>query len=77
MLCCKKGDVVLLLIREPPLYLKYLLTGDDPIYYNFCKNIYVYNCAFTFTSISYKKDTQINFLGGIQCFQIHGQLFHY
>jgi hypothetical protein len=36
-----------------------------------------YNCAFAFTSVSYEKDTRIDFSGGIQCFQIHGQLFHY
>jgi hypothetical protein len=27
--------------------------------------------------VSYKKDERINFTGGVQCFQIHGQLFHY
>jgi hypothetical protein len=29
--CCKKGDVVLPPIREPPLYLYSLFTGDDPL----------------------------------------------
>jgi hypothetical protein len=75
--CCKKGDVVLPSIREPPPYLKYLLTGDDPLCRSFRTNLRVYNCAFAFTSVSYKKDTRVSSLAGIQCFQIHGQLFHF
>jgi hypothetical protein len=75
--CCKKGDVVLPLIREPPRELYTLLTGDDPRCRSFRANIRAYNSAFAFTSVSYKKDGRINFTGGIQCFQIHGQLFHF
>jgi hypothetical protein len=30
--CYKKGDVALPRIREPPLYLSCLFTGDDPLY---------------------------------------------
>ena len=29
--CYKKSDIVLPQIREPPPYLSYLLTGDDPL----------------------------------------------
>jgi hypothetical protein len=63
--CCKKGDVALPRIREPPPYLSYLFTGDDPLCRGFRTNIRAYNCAFAFTSISYKKDTRIDFSRGI------------
>jgi hypothetical protein len=69
--------VALPLIRKPPPYLSYLFTGDDPLCRAFRTNIRAYNCAFAFTSISYKKDTRIDFSRGIQCFQIHGELFHF
>jgi hypothetical protein len=75
--CCKKGNVVLPLIRKPPLYLSYLFTGDDPLCRAFRTNIRAYNCAFAFTSVKYKKDIRIDFSRGIQCFQIHSELFHF
>ena len=76
--CCKKGDVVLPPIRKPPAYLYALLTGDDPRCHAFRTHFRAYNCAFAFTSVSYKKDTRIDpAMGGIQCFQICGQLFHF
>ncbi|PMD18326.1 hypothetical protein NA56DRAFT_577463, partial [Hyaloscypha hepaticicola] len=75
--CYKKGDIVLSPIREPPLYLYYLFTGNDPLYRAFQTNIRVYNCAFAFTLIGYKKDMRIDFSCGIQYFQIHNELFHF
>jgi hypothetical protein len=75
--CCKKGDVLLPPIRRPPPYLYYLFTGDDPLCWGFRTHIRAYNCAFAFTSIGYKKDTRIDFSRGVQCFQIHGELFHF
>ena len=42
----------------------------------FCKDICKYNSALTFTLVSFQKDTQVNLQGGIQCFQIHRELFH-
>jgi hypothetical protein len=69
--------VILPPVREPPPYLIYLLTGDDPLCRSFRTNIRAYNYALAFTSVSYKKDARIDFSGGIQCFQIHGQLFHF
>jgi hypothetical protein len=77
MPCCKKGDVTLPSIREPPPYLKYLLTDDDQLCRSFRTNLRAYNCAFAFTSVSYKKDTRIDYAGGIQCFQIYRQLFYF
>jgi hypothetical protein len=64
-------------IRDPPPYLHYLFTGDNPLCRSFRANIRAYNSAFAFTSLGYKKDARIDFSTGIQCFQIHGQLFHY
>lgn len=61
----KKGSVVLPFVCEPPRELYTLLTGNDPCCYSFRTNIYTYNSAFTFTSVSYKKDERINFSGGI------------
>ena len=75
--CCKKGDVVLDRLRPPPDYLRSLYTEGDPLSQAFRNNIRAYNCALAFTSISYNKDKRINFSGGIQCFQIYRELFHY
>jgi hypothetical protein len=69
--------VALPLIRKPPLYLSYLFTGDNPLCRAFRTNIRAYNCIFAFMSISYKKDTRIDFSRGIQCFQIYGKLFYF
>ena len=66
--CYKKGDVTLPRIREPPPYLSYLFTGDDPLCRAFRANIRAYNCAFASTLISYKKDTRIDVSRGIQYF---------
>ena len=57
----KKGNVVLPLIRKPPLYLSYLFTGNNPLYRAFRANIRAYNYTFAFMLISYKKDARINF----------------
>ena len=57
----KKGNMVLPLIRKPPLYLSYLFTGNNPLYRAFRTNIRAYNYAFAFILISYKKNTRINF----------------
>jgi hypothetical protein len=75
--CYKKGNMALPLIRKPLLYLSYLFTGNDPLCRAFRTNIRAYNCTFAFTSISYKKDTRIDFSCRIQYFQIYGELFHF
>ena len=75
--CYKKGDAELPPIREPPSYLRALFTDDDPPSRSFRTNIRTYNYSFVFMSVSYKKDTRVNERAGIQCFQIHGQLFYY
>jgi hypothetical protein len=63
--CYKKSDVILLLVHKPSLYLIYLLTNNNLLCCSFCTNICVYNCTLAFTSVSYKKDTQINFSNNI------------
>lgn len=74
--CCVRGDAYLEPLRPTPPELRRLLTEDCPEGREFRKNIRAYNSALAFTSISYNKDTRINLDGGIQCFQIHGELFH-
>jgi hypothetical protein len=64
-LCCKKSNVILSLVYKPFLYLIYLLIGDNLLCCSFCINICVYNYVLTFTFVSYKKDTQIDFSNNI------------
>ena len=75
--CCKKGDVVLQHLRPPPAYLHYLLTSLDAQAKHFRTEIRKYNSALAFTSIKYIMDERLKHaISGIQCFQIHGELFH-
>ncbi|RKF59743.1 hypothetical protein GcM3_172008 [Golovinomyces cichoracearum] len=76
--CCKKGDAVLDPLRVPLPYLQDLYQNPtDPISREFRQHIRSYNSALAFTSVSYNKDLRRNRTAGIQCFQIHGDLFHY
>ena len=68
---------MLLLICKPFLYFYILLTSNNLYYQSFQTSFYIYNYAFVFIFISYKKDIYINFLTRIQCFQIYSQLFYY
>ena len=64
-------------LKEPPEYLQYLLSSADIVAKTFRKNIRKYNSALAFTSVKYNVDDRMyRALGGIQCFQIHGELFH-
>ncbi|KAH0602902.1 uncharacterized protein H6S33_008552 [Morchella sextelata] len=75
--CCKKGDVVLEILKPPSDYLKYLLESLETVPRNFRKHIREYNSALTFTSVKYNTDTRVGANGGgISCFQIHGELYH-
>jgi len=75
--CCKKGDVSLELLKGIPPYLQSLYESQSSNGQHFCQNIRSYNNALAFTSVSYTKDTRINFSTGVQVFSIHGELFHY
>ncbi|PMD62782.1 uncharacterized protein K444DRAFT_525075 [Hyaloscypha bicolor E] len=57
----KKGNIILPLIRKPPLYLSYLFIGNNPLYQAFRANIRIYNYTFAFILVKYKKDIRINF----------------
>ncbi|RPA95627.1 hypothetical protein L873DRAFT_1562305, partial [Choiromyces venosus 120613-1] len=75
--CCKKGDVILDSLPDPPDILKRLLSTEDADSKRFRKHIREYNSALSFTSLKYSPDQRPAQLGpGIQCFQIHGELYH-
>ena len=74
--CCKKGDVALEPLKAFSPYLRLLYEEQDPCSRAFRKNVRAYNSAFAFTSLSYTKDTRVTHRNGIQCFQIHGELYH-
>jgi hypothetical protein len=57
--CCKKGEIVLPPVREPPDLLRRLLTRNYPISDSFFKNICQYNSALAFTSIAYIPDRRL------------------
>jgi hypothetical protein len=57
--CCKKGEIVLPPVREPPDLLRRLLTRDYPISDSFFKNIRQYNSALAFTSIAYTPNRRL------------------
>ena len=75
--CCKRGDVHLDPQKGVTPYLRRLFETDSPDGHHFRKNIRSYNSALAFTSVSYTKDTRIDFSTGVQVFSIHGELFHY
>jgi hypothetical protein len=57
--------------------LRKLLVEVNPRANQFRKDIRKYNGTLAFTSISYNRDDRLTGQGGIQCFQIHGELFHF
>jgi hypothetical protein len=75
--CCKKGDVHLEPLKGIPPYLRTLFESQTPNGQHFCQNVRSYNNALAFTSVSYTKDTRIDFSTGVQVFSIHGELYHY
>jgi hypothetical protein len=75
--CCKKGDVNLPRLSNPPRFIWKLFTDLDTDSRAFRQSVRSYNLALAFTSVSYKKDLRIDQSRGIHCFQIHGELFHY
>ena len=62
-LCCKKGDVQLEQLLEPPEVLKQLLQDDNQQGKHLRKNIGAYNSALSFTSLKYIPDPQARQLG--------------
>jgi hypothetical protein len=74
--CCVLGDGQLDPLQATPIELRRLLESDCQRGRSFRKDIRKYNSALAFTSISYSKDERLSLRGGIQCFQIHRELFH-
>ena len=72
--CCFNSDVQLPFLQQLPQFLFELYTANTPIAKYFKTHIRKYNSALAFTSLKYKPDTRIR--GGLQCFQIHGALYH-
>ena len=71
---CSNGNVQLPKLSQlPPMVLE-LYTGDTPIAKHFRTHIRKYNSALAFTSFNYQLDKRTQ--GGLQCFQIHGALYH-
>ena len=75
--CCNQGEVQIPTLLQPPPYLFYLLSSLDTEARVFRNHIRQYNSALAFTSMKYTVDDRIHrAMGGIQCFQIHGEVFH-
>lgn len=71
----KQGAVVLEAPRNIPEFFPNLFQADDPLSKHFRNNIRQYNSALSFTSLRYTSDPRLS-VGGVQNFQIHGELYH-
>ena len=74
--CCRQGDIHLQQFRNPPGFLRDLLTAENPRARAFRKDIRRYNNAFAFTSVDYRQTDRGVRGNGLNCFQIHGSLYH-
>ena len=72
--CCSNGNVQLPKLSQLPPMLLELYTADTPIAKRFRSHIQKHNSALAFTSLNYQPDKRTQ--GGLQCFQIHGALYH-
>ncbi|CAN1186335.1 ATP-dependent DNA helicase PIF1 [Linum perenne] len=76
-LCCNGGKVRVAPTREPPQYLKQLMTSRDSTSRHFRENIRSYNGVFCFTSMGGTINHSLNRTGGAPyIFSIGGQIFH-
>ena len=73
--CCKQGAIVLRAPRDIPEFISNLFRADDALSKHFRDNIRQYNSALAFTSLKCTPDLRLP-AGGIQNFQIHGELYH-
>ena len=76
--CCKKDDVVLLVLRDSFDLLRTLLIEQIVQDRNFRLNIRSFNFALIFTFVNYKTNTRINnaINRELVFFQIHDELYH-
>ncbi|RMZ76301.1 hypothetical protein DV736_g6706, partial [Chaetothyriales sp. CBS 134916] len=73
--CCKHGDIVLALYPSPPEYLRLLLQEGSAKSRQFRKQLRAYDAALSFTSLNCTVSDR-GALGGVNCFQIHRELYH-
>ena len=74
--CCLKGSVQLDPIKPLPpiLFCLYYFSHEERHFRTFIRG---YNSALAFTSVNYSRGDHIDVeRGGIQSFQIHGELYH-
>jgi hypothetical protein len=57
--CSLNGAFFLFAIKEAPLYLQHLFTGNSGEALQFQKNLRAFNCAFAFTSVDCNIDWQL------------------
>ena len=75
--CCKRGDVKLDMLRQPPPYMQHLLTSSETLARTYRNRIREYNSALAFTSVKYQPDNRSELQDtGFRCFQIHRELYH-
>ena len=72
--CCNQGDVILPFMQQLPPLLHSLYNDDTSLARHFRTHIRKYNSALAFASFKYQTDQRVR--GGLQCFQIHGALYH-
>jgi hypothetical protein len=75
-ICCDSGKVRLPFLELPPPPLLDLFVADHPDAKEFRENIWKYNRAFAFTSLSAQEDHTINMGRGKPVFRIFGELYH-
>jgi len=72
--CCSKGDVVIPYMQPLPPFLHSFFYDDTTLARHFRTHIRKYNSTLAFVSLQYQPDHRTH--GGLQCFQIHGALYH-
>ncbi|PBK97448.1 hypothetical protein ARMGADRAFT_1134740 [Armillaria gallica] len=75
--CCRKSQVVLPPACEPPLALRQLLEANDAQAKDYRDRMWMYNRAFSFTSLGVNEDHSVNLHQcGPPVFRIQGELYH-
>ncbi|GKD97027.1 DNA helicase PIF1-like protein, partial [Tanacetum coccineum] len=75
-MCCKKGQVLLPKMEDPPKDLLDLFTANDATSKYFIHNIRKFNSIFSFTSIGGKVDKTVNNGRGPWIYRMQGENYH-
>ncbi|GKB11365.1 retrotransposon protein, putative, ty1-copia subclass [Tanacetum coccineum] len=75
-MCCKKGQVLLPKMEDPPKDLLDLFTASNPTSKYFIHNIRKFNSIFSFTSIGGKVDKTVNNGHGPWIYRMQGENYH-